>query len=201
MTQELLVLLPLDGRYKRETHQLAKYFSEFAFIRYKLLIEVEYFISILEFLNKKRLSKSDKDTLRKIYKDFSLKDAKQVKEIEAETRHDTKSVEYFLKERAQKTKLKELAEFIHFGLTSNDVIDNAYSLMLRDALRDVLLPPLRKLSKKLVAWQGNTEVQPCSQEPTASQLIQQPSVKSLQTSGPGLTTEFGDLPHLSFLES
>lgn len=145
----LYSISPLTGKYKADVKELEEYFSEFAFIKYKLLVEIEYFIALLQFLGKSKVSANPKGKLRKLYQNFSLRQAKRVKKIEEEINHDTKAVEYFLKERLEKTSFKKYKEFVHFGLTSNDIIDNAYSLMLHDATTSILLPHLTHLQQQL----------------------------------------------------
>lgn len=167
----LYSISPLTGRYKDSVKELKEYFSEFAFIKYKLLIEVEYFIAFLQFLGKNKFSANQQNQLRKIHQDFSLKSAKRVKKIEREINHDTKAVEYFLKEKLEKTRLQKYKEAVHFGLTSSDITDNAYSLMLRDATTNVLIPQLTRLQQQLgrlakahkkVAMLARTHGQPAS---------------------------------------
>ncbi len=145
---ELLAISPIDGRYRKDVAELENYFSEFAFIEYKLKVEIEYFIALVEFV-KRKLAENEEKILREIVSNFSIEDAKKIKEIEGRIKHDTKAIEYFLKEKINVTSLKDQKEMFHFGLTSYDIVDNAYSLMLRDALIDAILPVLKKLSDKL----------------------------------------------------
>ncbi|MFO8022845.1 MAG: adenylosuccinate lyase [Perlabentimonas sp.] len=142
---------PIDGRYRNSVEELAKYFSEHALIRYRVMVEVEYFIALcelplpqLEGLNEKQFEK-----LRKIYTEFSEKDSEEVKKIERRTNHDVKAVEYFLKERLSGSDLEQYLEFIHFGLTSQDINNTAFPCMFRDAGHKVFYPLLDVLLNKL----------------------------------------------------
>ena len=138
----LEAISPVDGRYRRATQKLADYFSEGALIRYRVLVEVEYFIALCE-LPLPQLKKIDKKllkSLRNIYKNFSIKDAGSVKAIEKITNHDVKAVEYFLKEKFDEIKLQDFKEFIHFALTSQDINNTALPLSLKEACLEVVLP-------------------------------------------------------------
>ena len=124
---QLTAISPIDGRYGKTTEQLSDYFSEYALIKYRVRVEVEYFIALCEF-PLPQLKNTDKTivlSLRKIYSDFSIEDAQRIKDIEATTNHDVKAVEYFLKEKMEQLGLKEQLEFIHFGLTSQDINNTA----------------------------------------------------------------------------
>jgi len=173
---ELLALnaiSPVDGRYRHITERLSDYFSEGALIKYRLQVEVEYFIALSE-LNLPQLSGLDKDlfgSLRAIYKDFTFEDALKIKDIEKITNHDVKAVEYFLKEKFDELGLKAHKEFIHLGLTSQDINNTALPCSLRDAWVDVLKPVLDEvietLREKAQAWKhipmlARTHGQPAS---------------------------------------
>lgn len=147
----LTAISPIDGRYRNKVEQLGAYFSEAALIKYRVLVEVEYFIALCE-SGIKPLSDFDKtnyDKLRELYKDFSLDSAKRMKEIEAVTNHDVKAVEYFLKEEFDKLGLQKYKEFIHFGLTSQDVNNTATPYSLRDAVEEHYYPMLQDVIDKL----------------------------------------------------
>lgn len=147
----LEAITPIDGRYASKTNSLSPYFSESALIKYRLRIEIEYFISLCE-LPLPQLKGFDKNLykdLRSIYKDFSLEDAEKVKSIEAVTNHDVKAVEYFIKEKMDELGLKDSKEFIHFGLTSQDINNTAVPLSLKEALSEVYLKDLEELISKL----------------------------------------------------
>ena len=147
----LLAISPVDGRYAGKTSELASFFSECALMRYRVLVEVEYFIALCE-LPLPQLSDVDPEVfpeLRAIYGDFTPEDAARIKAIEQRTNHDVKAVEYFLKERFSDLGLENHAEFIHFGLTSQDINNTATPLTLKDALAEVYIPALRELTGML----------------------------------------------------
>lgn len=149
--QLLTAISPVDGRYRNKVDGLALYFSEYALIRYRVLVEVEYFITLCE-QPLPQLADFDKGLykeLRKIYKDFQLEDAERVKAIEAVTNHDVKAVEYFIKEKFDVLKLEKYKEFIHFGLTSQDINNTATPASLRDAVHDIYYPLLEELIQQL----------------------------------------------------
>lgn len=148
----LTAITPIDGRYRNKVSELADYFSEYALIKYRVLVEIEYFISLsqipmplLEDINKEEVFVE----LRKIYTDFTLEDAAKVKEIEAITNHDVKAVEYFIKERIQDLDLGKATEFIHFGLTSQDINNTAIPMLLKNSVEEVYIPMLGKMIEHL----------------------------------------------------
>lgn len=153
-------LSPLDGRYHKQTHALSKYFSEAALIRYRLKVEIEYLIFFLPESGQKepQLSDGDIQLLRKIYQDFSDADALHIKETEKKTNHDVKAVEYFLREKIAESGIKMNLEMIHFGLTSQDINNTAFPLMIKDALQESLIPELEKtialVKEKSSAWKN-----------------------------------------------
>ena len=144
---QLTAISPVDGRYRRQCASLDNYFSEYALIRYRVKVEVEYFIALcesgLEALAGVRAAVFEK--LRDIYKEFSLDDARRIKEIESVTNHDVKAVEYFLKEKFDQMGLSDYKEFIHFGLTSQDINNTAVPMSIKDALEEAYLPRLERL--------------------------------------------------------
>ena len=147
----LNAISPIDGRYRGKAESFAPYFSEKALIYYRVKVEIEYFISLCE-ISLPQLTNFDKSlypSLRKIYSDFSDSDAQKIKDIEKITNHDVKAVEYFIKEEFDKLNLQEFKEFIHFGLTSQDINNTAVPLSLKDALNDVYYPLLDELLAKL----------------------------------------------------
>jgi adenylosuccinate lyase len=148
----LTAISPIDGRYRNKTERLAEYFSEFALMRYRVRVEVEYFISLCELPlpQLKNVNRSLFDTFRHIYLDFSETDAQRIKDIESITNHDVKAVEYFLKEKFDAIGgLEAFKEFIHFGLTSQDINNTAVPLSIKDGLRDVYYPQLQELIDQL----------------------------------------------------
>jgi len=144
----LLNISPLDGRYQNQTKELSAYFSEAALMRYRLVVEVEYFVSLSLEENIKELkpfSRIQENHLRSFYKKFSLQDAQEIKKIENTTNHDVKAVEYFLKQKLSTSSLKNKVEFIHFGLTSEDINNLSYGLMLKMAIHKEIIPVLEQL--------------------------------------------------------
>jgi len=148
---QLTAISPVDGRYRAKTDELAAYFSEFALIKYRTQIEVEYFIALCQIPlpGLKKVSKDLFPDLRKIYTNFTISDAAAIKNIEKTTNHDVKAVEYFLKEKFEALGLADQKEFIHFGLTSQDINNTAVPLSVKEALADIFLPQLQKLLAKL----------------------------------------------------
>jgi adenylosuccinate lyase len=143
----LNAISPIDGRYYTKTKVLSNYFSESSLIRYRVKVEIEYFISLCE-LPLPQLINVKKDLflkLRSYYNDFSDKDAQRVKDIELTTNHDVKAVEYFIKEKMDLDGIGEAKEFVHFGLTSQDINNTAVPMSLMDALKDIYLPSLNNL--------------------------------------------------------
>lgn len=170
---ELNAISPIDGRYRNKTFSLSRYFSEEALIRYRVLVEVEYFIALCE-LPLPQLSGVDKskfELLRNLYKNFSSEDALKIKETEKVTNHDVKAVEYFIKDAFESLGLSEYKEFIHFGLTSQDINNTAIPLSTKEAFEDVYMPSLiaviAKLKELSVEWKdipmlARTHGQPAS---------------------------------------
>lgn len=149
----LTAISPVDGRYRSKTSGLDNYFSEFALIRYRVKVEVEYFMALCR-LPLPQLADVPADTLKvlpKIYTEFSLADAMRIKEHESVTNHDVKAVEYFLKERFDTLGLAPWKEFIHFGLTSQDINNTSVPMSVKDAIHEVFLPLLDSLTDALEA--------------------------------------------------
>ncbi len=149
----LTAVSPVDGRYRGKCEALDQYFSEYALIRYRVRVEVEYFIALCE-IPLPQLSgvpASAFEPLRAIYRDFSLDDAQRIKEIESVTNHDVKAVEYFLKERFDAMGLEAYKEFIHFGLTSQDINNTSVPMSVREALNDVYIPAIEEMTTTLAA--------------------------------------------------
>ena len=169
----LNAISPIDGRYSSKTSELNKFFSEKALMKYRLIVEIEYFISLCEFniSELKEFDSSKFKLLRKIYIDFSDDDAVIIKEIEKTTNHDVKAIEYFLKEKFQGLNLSKFVEFIHFGLTSQDINNTAIPLSLKEMFEQVyynsielLLSSLEKISNewKDITMIARTHGQPAS---------------------------------------
>ena len=146
-TNELLAVSPIDGRYKNQTQPLSPYFSEYALMKFRTHVEIEYFISLCEIPipQLKAFPKDKIETLRKVAQDFTIEDAKEIKEIESTTNHDVKAVEYFIKHKFDKLHLQEFKEFIHFGLTSQDINNTAFPMMWKNALQVIYIPQLESI--------------------------------------------------------
>ena len=172
-TNALQAISPIDGRYTNQTASLIPFFSEEALIRYRVLVEIEYFIALVE-LDLPQLKDFDRaifNELRALYKDFSVQDALRIKETEKITNHDVKAVEYFLKDKFDDLNLQKYKEFIHFGLTSQDINNTAIPLSIKDAISTAYVPLLMEVKNKLkelaVAWKdvamlARTHGQPAS---------------------------------------
>ena len=148
---ELNAISPIDGRYRNKVSQLANYFSEEALIKYRVKVEIEYFIALCK-IPLPQLAGFDNNLfpdLRKIYENFSAEDAQKIKDIESVTNHDVKAVEYFIKEKFDALNLQAHKEFIHFGLTSQDINNTAIPLSIKDAMDEVYYPNLDTLVSKL----------------------------------------------------
>lgn len=150
----LSAISPVDGRYRRQVQELADYFSEGALIRYRVLVEIEYFIALCEWPlpQLENFDQSLFPALRKIFVDFSDDDALRIKEIEKTTNHDVKAVEYFLKEQFSSLGIGDQKEFIHFGLTSQDINNTSIPLSLKEAINGTYLPILEELIASLDAY-------------------------------------------------
>ncbi|RYH72907.1 MULTISPECIES: adenylosuccinate lyase [Flavobacteriaceae] len=169
----LNAISPIDGRYRSKVEALSNYFSEEALIKYRVLVEIEYFIALCE-IPLPQLERFDAnlfDDLRAIYKNFTADDALKIKTIESVTNHDVKAVEYFIKEQFDALNISEYKEFIHFGLTSQDINNTAIPLSIKEAMNDVYVPEyfkvlneLKSLSNewKAVSMLARTHGQPAS---------------------------------------
>lgn len=178
----LTAVSPVDGRYRGKINELAPYFSEFGLIRYRLMVEVEYFIALCE-IPLPQLSKVPApvyEDLRKLYKNFTAEQAAEIKAIERTTNHDVKAVEYFLKQAFDALGLQHYKEFIHFGLTSQDVNNTAVPLLLQDAVHSVYLPNLEYIISQIEnmgkQWQhvpmlSRTHGQPASPTTIGKELL------------------------------
>jgi len=148
---ELNAISPIDGRYRNKVAKLADYYSEESLIKYRVKVEIEYFIALCE-IPLPQLKDFNTDlfvTLRKIYEDFSTEDAQKIKDIEKVTNHDVKAVEYFIKEKFDKLNLIKYKEFIHFGLTSQDINNTAIPLSIKDSIKGFYIPEYKELVKKI----------------------------------------------------
>jgi adenylosuccinate lyase len=179
---ELTAVSPIDGRYRSKIEELDTYFSEYALIKYRILVEIEYFIALctipikpLAIIPQKMYSE-----FRKIYQNFTIEDALRVKEIEKTTNHDVKAVEYFIKEKFEVLGIHEPSEFVHFGLTSQDINNTAIPYSLRDCIQEFFYPNLEavieKLSELAMEWEkvpmlARTHGQPASPTRLGKELM------------------------------
>jgi adenylosuccinate lyase len=149
---------PIDGRYAGQTSELQTYFSEAALMRYRVQIEIEYFIALLEtgIISGKELSHDQKSQLRSIYKNFSEEDAASVKSIESTINHDVKAIEYFIKEKLGQVNHTDLKEWVHFGLTSQDINNSAFPLMIRTAYREKVIPYFKTVRQAIFDFAQQT---------------------------------------------
>ena len=160
MTHPLNAISPIDGRYSHQTTALAPFFSESALIRYRVQVEIEYFIALCQLPLPQLVSfpAEKTESLRHLYRHFSEADALEIKETEKITNHDVKAVEYFIKKHFEKEGLGNFQEFIHFGLTSQDINNTGIPMLLRDAQQTVMLPALQNLLHRLLtladAWEN-----------------------------------------------
>ena len=146
---ELLNISPIDGRYHEKTKELSDYFSEYALIKYRTIVEIKWLLYLLDKkIIDEKINKNEEKELLNIINNFNLEDAKKVKEIESTTKHDVKAVEYFLQEMFKELKLERLIPFIHITLTSEDINNTSYNLMIKDGLK-VYLDNLNNLVLKL----------------------------------------------------
>ena len=151
ISKSLLSISPIDGRYSNKTSLLQNYFSEYALIKYRVYVEIKYFIELaknkIEPINE--ISENKLKDVEKIIKNFNVEDAERIKEIEKNINHDVKAVEYFIKEKFDKLGLKDYKEFIHFGLTSQDINNTALPLMVKDSLDKVIFPSYKAIIKEI----------------------------------------------------
>ena len=144
----LTLISPIDGRYQKKSEELKSYFSEYAFIRYRLIVEIEYLISLSKIDLVEDLEESEISYLKNIYQKFSVSDAEKVKEIESKIKHDVKAIEYFIKMKInENAKLEEkgISIFTHFALTSQDANCTANILMIKSSIQKVILPHINKI--------------------------------------------------------
>lgn len=154
MLSQLSAISPIDGRYHNKVNELAPYFSEYGLFKYRVWIEIEYFISLsqLELKPFPLLSEENQTFLRAIYQNFTEEDAQEIKEIEKTTNHDVKAVEYFIKNKLKGTPIEPYSEFIHFGLTSQDINNTAVPFSLQLGIDEVIIPAIKNVLEKIVSF-------------------------------------------------
>ena len=154
MLSPLSAISPIDGRYHNKVNELAPYFSEYGLFKYRVWIEIEYFISLsqLELKPFPLLSKENQTFLRAIYQNFTEEDAQEIKEIEKTTNHDVKAVEYFIKNKLKGTPIEPYSEFVHFGLTSQDINNTAAPFSLQLGIDEVIIPAIKNVLGKIVSF-------------------------------------------------
>jgi adenylosuccinate lyase len=145
--QALTAISPIDGRYRKVTESLDNYFSEFGLIRYRVMVEIEYFVALAEYELPQlpKLNAANKSALKNIYLNFSIADAAEIKATEKVTNHDVKAVEYFIKERLKSLNLEAYTEFVHFGLTSQDINNTSIPLSLKEASEQIVFPEIQNI--------------------------------------------------------
>lgn len=151
MISELLNISPIDGRYADKTKDLQNFFSEFSIIKYRVLVEIKYFLELtkIPLPQLSAIGTNEKNKINAIFNDFSIEDAKKIKDIEKITNHDIKAIEYFIKEKFDELKLSDYKEFIHFGLTSQDINNTAFHIAFYDFLKEIYYPEITKVKEKL----------------------------------------------------
>ena len=154
MLSQLSAISPIDGRYRSKVQELAPYFSEYGLFKYRVWVEIEYFIALsqLDLEQFPSISSTDTDFLKGLYLNFSEADAQQIKDIEKTTNHDVKAVEYFIKEKLKGTTLEEYSEFVHFGLTSQDVNNTAIPFSMQLGIDEVIIPNIKNIQEKITAF-------------------------------------------------
>lgn len=201
----LHAISPIDGRYSSKTAELAPYFSEFGLIYYRVRIEIEYFISLVEskITPLDKFPQSKLNDLRTIYTTFNENDAHQIKEIERTTNHDVKAVEYFIKGHFERLDLQDFSEFVHFGLTSQDINNTAIPLSIKEALEKIIYPSFEALTEKLkqlktewkeVSMLAKTHGQPASPTRLGKEIQvfeERLNVQLLQLKSVPLSAKFG----------
>jgi len=151
ISKSLLSISPIDGRYSNKTNVLQNYFSEYALIRYRVYVEIKYFIALSKHQIKpiNTISENKLKSVEKIIENFNENSAKRIKKIEKKINHDVKAVEYFIKEEFDKIGLQDYREFIHFGLTSQDINNTAIPLMIKDSINDIIIPSIKDSIKEI----------------------------------------------------
>ena len=176
--EELLNISPVDGRYAKSTHELSEYFSEYALIKYRVIVEIKWLIKFLNVINK-NLKQEELNKLNSIIENFNVNEASKVKTIENTTNHDVKAIEYYLRDKFEELGLSIYSNYIHFGCTSEDINNLSYSLMIKEGLENSFYPNANKLidavSEKAKEWASlpmlaHTHGQPASPTTVGKEL-------------------------------
>ena len=149
-SSSLLAISPIDGRYKKEVEDLSNYFSEYAYLKYRVIVEINYLLALSKLEIIRKINIKEEKVLKNIIDKFSLIDAKRIKKVEEKTKHDVKAIEYFIKQKFIKNSLSDISGFIHFGLTSEDINNIAIRLMLKDANEKIIIPELKNLNSVIL---------------------------------------------------
>ena len=162
MLSPLSAISPIDGRYRGKVSELAPYFSEYGLFKYRVWIEVEYFIALskLDLVQFPRISEQNEQMLRNLYLHFSEENAQEIKDIEKTTNHDVKAVEYFIKNNLKGSELEEFSEFVHFGLTSQDVNNTSIPFSLQLGIDEVMIPGYKNILEKIASFAPNGKTSP-----------------------------------------
>ncbi len=146
----LLLISPIDGRYRIQTDDLSEYFSEYAYLKFRVEIEIKYLLTLSKFNVIRKISLNERNKFKRIIESFDINEAEKIKEIEAKIRHDVKTIEYYLRDELNHTSLSDISGFIHFGLTSEDINNIAVRLMLKESIEKVLLPNINNLNSEIL---------------------------------------------------
>lgn len=149
-TNPLLSISPIDGRYHYETYELANYFSEFAFFKYRIDVEIKYLIALSKIGVIRKLTNNEKVILSAFVEKFDIYEAEKIKEIEKKVKHDKKAIEYYLKEKLSNTSIEDISEFIHFALTSDDITNIALRSLLKDSIKNITIPQIESLNSDIL---------------------------------------------------
>jgi adenylosuccinate lyase len=196
----LKAISPLDGRYHSKTHKLDHFFSEFALFKYRVQVEVEYFIALsqLDLPQLPAINEASIEKLREAYQGFDLNDANRIKEIERKINHDVKAVEYFVKEHLEAHGLGDYKEFVHFGLTSQDINNTAIPLSIKAFHEEIYVPAIHAMHKKLEAMAEELKAYPMLARTHGQPASPTTIGKEIQVFAERLESQFDDLGQVPF---
>ena len=198
MNASLMAVSPIDGRYKNKVEGLSLYFSEYALIKYRVHVEIEYLIHLSQFLELDGFSDSAIEPLREIYKNFTEEDALAIKTIERTTNHDVKAVEYFIKDQLDALKLSDIKEWVHFGLTSQDINNTSVPLSLKDGLDEEYYPVIEELIETLTNYANEWKDIPLLARTHGQPASPTKLGKEIMVFVERLTKQVDDLRHIPF---